>query len=128
MLPNIPVLFCLQYNHSFCPGALHLAQERAKELEKKLEASKKARGDAKAKAASAEDLRDRLNAAESALSEREEQISQREAAIIAQLDKQSTRFSSIVTLSLLRIFCLRRLHFYTEKFSFFSRKDWWDVY
>jgi hypothetical protein len=76
-------LFCLQYNLSFCLGALHLAQERAKELEKKLEASEKARSDAEAKAASGEDLRIRLNAAESTLSEREEQISKREAAIIA---------------------------------------------
>ncbi|KAK1691911.1 hypothetical protein QYE76_008608 [Lolium multiflorum] len=74
-------------------SALHLAQERANELEKKLEASEKARSVAEAKAVSAKDLRDRLNATESALSEREEQISQREAAIIARLDKQSTRFS-----------------------------------
>ncbi|KAM0839812.1 hypothetical protein ACQ4PT_060052 [Festuca glaucescens] len=74
-------------------GALHLAEKRAKELEKKLEASEKAREEAKAKAASVEDLRDRLNAAETALREKDEQISKREAAIIARLDTQSVRFS-----------------------------------
>ncbi|KAM0886860.1 hypothetical protein ACQ4PT_029430 [Festuca glaucescens] len=73
--------------------ALHLAEERAKELEKKLEASKKAREEAETKATSVEDLRDRLNAAETALSEKEEQISKREAAIIAHLNTQSVRFS-----------------------------------
>jgi hypothetical protein len=56
---------------------LQICQERAKELEKKLETSEKAHGDADAKSASVEDLRVRLNAAKSALSNREEQISQR---------------------------------------------------
>ena len=83
------------------PGALRIAQEHAKELEKKLEASEKARKDAEAKAASAEDLQIRLNAAESALNDRDEQIAQREADITARLDKQSDRFSSTVILSLL---------------------------
>jgi hypothetical protein len=53
---------------------LHLAEKRAKELERKLEASKKAREEAETKAVNVEDLRDRLNAAEIALSEKEEQI------------------------------------------------------
>ena len=82
------------------PGALCTTQENAKELEKKLEASEKARKDAEAKAASAEDLQIRLNAAESALNDRNEQIAQREADITARLDKQSDRFSSTVILSL----------------------------
>ncbi|KAM0839110.1 hypothetical protein ACQ4PT_060531 [Festuca glaucescens] len=74
-------------------GALHLAEKRAKELENKLEASERAREEAETKPASVEDLRDRLNAAETALSEKDEQISKREAAIIARLDTQSARFS-----------------------------------
>ena len=106
---------------SFCSGALHLAEKRAKELEKKLEASEKAREEAETKAASVEDLRDRLNAAETALSEKEEKISKREAAIIARLDTPSARFSSNVPLSFRRPFfvCLHHLHIYIEKFSFF---------
>jgi hypothetical protein len=52
---------------------LHTAQEYAKELEKKLKANEKARRDAEAKAASAE----------LALSDKDEQIAQREANIIA---------------------------------------------
>nr|XP_051220047.1 uncharacterized protein LOC127337155 isoform X2 [Lolium perenne] len=63
--------------------SLHIDQEHAKELEKKLKASEKARRDAEAKAASAE----------LALSDKDEQISQREANIIARLNTQSTRFS-----------------------------------
>jgi hypothetical protein len=96
ILLDILDLFCLEYNFSFYPGALRLAQERNKELEKQLKASEKAHSDAEAKAASAEDLRVRLNTVESALSEREEQISKREATIIARLDTQSIRFSSNV--------------------------------
>jgi hypothetical protein len=65
---------------------LHVAQEHAKELEKKLVASEKARRDAEAKTASAE----------LALSDKDEQIAQREAAIVARLNTQSTRFSSTI--------------------------------
>ena len=81
-------------------GALRIAQEHTKEFEKKLEASEKARRDVEAKAASAEDLQIRLNAAESALNNRDEQMAQREADITARIDKQSDRFSSTVILSL----------------------------
>jgi hypothetical protein len=100
---------------------LHIAQEGAKALEKDLKDSEKARSDAEGKAVSAEDLRIRLNAAKSALSDREEQISQREATVMARLDKQSTRFSSTAVLSLLRLFCLCRIRVYTEKLSFFQQ-------
>jgi hypothetical protein len=55
---------------------LHLAQEHAKELEKRLEASEKSREEASAKAASVEDLQIRLNAAESAFNPKEEHISE----------------------------------------------------
>jgi hypothetical protein len=53
---------------------LPLAEKRVKKLEKKLEASEKAREEAETKAASVRDLRERLNAAETSLSEKEEQI------------------------------------------------------
>jgi DNA repair exonuclease SbcCD ATPase subunit len=103
---------------------LHLAERRAKELERKLEASEKAREEAETKAASVADLRDRLNATETALSEKEEQISKREAAIIARLETQSVRFSSNVPLSCHRPFfvCLYRLHVYIEKVPLFQQK------
>ena len=58
------------------PGALRIAQEHAKEIEKKLEASEKARGDAEAKAASAKDLQSRLDTTELALKDKAEQIAQ----------------------------------------------------
>jgi hypothetical protein len=110
---------------------LRLAQERNKELEKQLEASEKARSDAEAKAASAEDLRVRLNTAESALSEREEQISKREAAIIARLDTQSIRFSSNVPFPFRRplLFDYITFIFILKDSTFlFSRKNWRDVH
>ncbi|KAM0854695.1 hypothetical protein ACQ4PT_050284 [Festuca glaucescens] len=74
--------------------ALHLAEKRANELEKKLQASEKAREKAEQEAASVGDLRDRLHAAENTLSEKEEGIAKREAAIIARFETQSARFST----------------------------------
>ncbi|KAM0911727.1 hypothetical protein ACQ4PT_013325 [Festuca glaucescens] len=74
--------------------ALHLAEKRANELEKKLKASEKAREKAEREAASVGDLRDRLHATENALSEKEEGIAKREAAIIARFKTQSARFST----------------------------------
>ena len=111
---------------SFCSGALHLAEKRAKELEKKLEASEKTREEAETKAASVDDLRDRLNAAETALSEKEEQISKREAAIIARLDTQFVRFSSNVPLSFRRPFLFADITFIfiLKSSPFFNRKNW----
>ncbi|KAM0914136.1 hypothetical protein ACQ4PT_011688 [Festuca glaucescens] len=73
--------------------ALHLAEKRANELDKKLQASEKAREKAEREAASVGDLRDRLHAAENALSKKEEGIAKREAAIIARFETQSARFS-----------------------------------
>jgi DNA-binding response OmpR family regulator len=77
------------------------AQEHIKELEQRLEASDRARRDAeakieaaKARAATADDLRVRLNDAETALSEKEEQVSRRESAVVARLETQSNRFLS----------------------------------
>ena len=103
---------------------MHLAEKRAKELEKKLEASEKAREEAERKAASLGDLRDRLHVAETVLSEKEEQIAKREAAIIARLDTQSVRFSSNVSFSFRRLLfvCLYHLHIYIEKYLFFQQK------
>ncbi|KAM0885692.1 hypothetical protein ACQ4PT_030157 [Festuca glaucescens] len=74
--------------------ALRLAEKRANELEKKLKASEKAHEKAEREAASVGDLRDRLHAAENALSEKKEGIAKREAAIIARFETQSTRFST----------------------------------
>jgi hypothetical protein len=74
---------------------LHVAQDHARELEKKLAASDKARGDAEARAVDAE----------LPLNGKDEQISQQEAAIIARLNTQSTRFSSTVIWILVCIFC-----------------------
>ncbi|KAK1697106.1 hypothetical protein QYE76_013803 [Lolium multiflorum] len=73
--------------------ALHLAEKRANDLEKKLKASEKDRKKAKEDAAGVEDLRERLHAAKNALSDRETKLAQREAAIIARFETQSARFS-----------------------------------
>ncbi|KAM0865015.1 hypothetical protein ACQ4PT_043576 [Festuca glaucescens] len=74
--------------------ALHLAEKRATELEKKLQASEKARKKAEREAASIGDLQDRLHAAENALSEKEKEVAKREAAIVARFETQSARFST----------------------------------
>jgi uncharacterized protein (DUF3084 family) len=105
---------------------LHLVEKRAKELEKRLEASEKARKEAKRKDVSVGDLQEKLNAAETALSEKEEHIAKRETAIIVRLDTQSARFSSNVSISFLRILFIYLYHFriYIEKYLFFSRKNW----
>jgi hypothetical protein len=71
ILPNTSLLVFLEHNPSFYPGALHLAEKRAQELEKKLGASEKSREEAERKVASVGDFRDRLHAAETALSEKE---------------------------------------------------------
>ncbi|KAK1670873.1 hypothetical protein QYE76_059032 [Lolium multiflorum] len=73
--------------------ALHLAEKRANDLERKLKASEKARKKAEEDAAGIEDLRDRLHAAENALSDKEEKLPKREAAMIARFETQSVRFS-----------------------------------
>jgi hypothetical protein len=79
---------------SFFSEALLLAEERANDLEKKLKASEKARKKAEKEVAGVEDLRERLHAAENALSIRETEIAQREADVIARFETQSARFSS----------------------------------
>jgi hypothetical protein len=98
-------LYCIIYSKNVLlySGDLHLAEERArylekraKDLEKELKASEKTRLDADVKAATVDDLRDRLHLAETALSQKEEHITQRESGIIARLKMQSNRFSSNV--------------------------------
>jgi chromosome segregation ATPase len=79
---------------------LHLAEKRANDLERKLKASEKARKKAEEDAAGIEDLRDRLHAAENALSDKEEKLPKREAAMIACFETQSVRFSSNIAFSL----------------------------
>ncbi|KAK1626496.1 hypothetical protein QYE76_000811 [Lolium multiflorum] len=66
---------------------------RANVLERKLEASEKARKKAEKEAAGVEDLRKILHAANNALSEKETEVTQREADIIARFETQSARFS-----------------------------------
>ncbi|KAM0887183.1 hypothetical protein ACQ4PT_029227 [Festuca glaucescens] len=73
--------------------ALHLVEKRANDLEKKLKASEKARKKAEKDAAGVEGLRDRLRAAENALSDREATLAQRETDIIALFETQFARFS-----------------------------------
>jgi chlorite dismutase len=64
--------------------------EAHQELEKKLEASEKARKDAEAKAASANELQAKLDVVDVALKDKTEQIAQREADIIKRLKILST--------------------------------------
>ncbi|KAK1648572.1 hypothetical protein QYE76_066377 [Lolium multiflorum] len=68
--------------------ALHLAEKRANDLEKKLKASEKARKKAEKDVAGVKDLRERLRAAKNALSGREAKLSQREADIIVSLSSK----------------------------------------
>ncbi|XP_051230254.1 uncharacterized protein [Lolium perenne] len=73
---------------------LHLPEDRAAELERKLQDNEEARLNAEKKAATVDDLRERLHEAENALSQREQQITQREHGIVARLQTQSSRFST----------------------------------
>ena len=82
-MPSASLLLFLYFDPSFYLEALHLAEKRANEIEKKLKASEKAREKAEREAASVGDLQDRLHAAKNALSEKEEGIAKREATIIA---------------------------------------------
>jgi hypothetical protein len=120
------LLYYFAYNPSLCSRALHLAEERAIELEKKLKARKKAHIDAEAKAATVDELRDKLHAAEIALSEKEEKIAKREATIVARLDTQSARFSGNVSFPFRHFMfvCLQCLHIYIEKYLFFQQQNW----
>ena len=99
LLHTIPYTFLhvLYRDSFFLSEALHLAEKRANDLEKKLKASEKARKKAEKDAAGVEGLRDRLRAAENALSDREATLAQREADIIARFETQSARFSSNIT-------------------------------
>jgi ribosome-binding ATPase YchF (GTP1/OBG family) len=83
---------------------LHLAEKRASDFEKKLKASEKARKKAQEDAASVGDLRERLHAAENALSDRETKLAQWETDIIARFETHSTRFSSNITFSFYVLF------------------------
>ena len=121
------LLLSLYFDPSFCPEALHLAEKRANELEKKLKASEKAREKAEREAASVGDLRDRLHAVENALSEKEEVIARREAAIIARFETQSARFSSNVSVPFhcyFSCFIDIAVVFILKSISFFSRENW----
>jgi chromosome segregation ATPase len=80
--------------------ALRQAEERVDALAAKLELSEKAREKAEADAAAVEDLRQRLNNAENALSDRIAQHIKREEAIVNRFDTQNRRFVSNFSLYL----------------------------
>ncbi|KAM0873159.1 hypothetical protein ACQ4PT_038206 [Festuca glaucescens] len=75
-------------------NALRRAEERADDLEARLKASETAHKEAEENAAAAEGLRQKLQAAESALSNREAQQIERENEISTRLETQSRRFST----------------------------------
>ncbi|KAK1610090.1 hypothetical protein QYE76_033763 [Lolium multiflorum] len=72
--------------------ALHRAKERADDLEAKLKASKTARKKVEKDAADVEDLRQKLQAAEDALSNKEAQQVERENNIVTRFETQSRIF------------------------------------
>jgi Flp pilus assembly protein TadD len=74
--------------------ALRRAEEHADALEAKLKSSEAAREKAEKDAAVVESLRQRLQTAEDALSEKEAQQIKRENAIVARFDTQNRRFIS----------------------------------
>ena len=126
-MPSASLLLFLYFDPSFYPEALHLAEKRANELEKKLQASEKAREKAEREAASVGDLRDRLHAAENALSEKEKEIAKREAAIVARFETQSARFSSNVSVPFhcyFACFIDIAVVFILKSTSFSSRENW----
>jgi hypothetical protein len=90
----------LYLHSSFLLEALHRAEERPDDLEEKLKASEEAREKAEKDDAGVEDLCQRLQAAENALSDREAQLIQRDNDIITRLEMQSRRFLSNIILSL----------------------------
>jgi predicted nucleic acid-binding Zn-ribbon protein len=93
---------------------LHRAEERANDLEKKLKASEKARKKAEREVADVKDLRQRLQAVEDALSDKEAKLVQHENDIIACFEMQSSRFSSnpISSSVFLLVFFVLRLYLY----------------
>ncbi|KAK1666899.1 hypothetical protein QYE76_055058 [Lolium multiflorum] len=72
--------------------ALRRAEERADDLEAKLKASETARKKAKKDAAAVKDLRQRLQAAEDALSDKEAHQVERGNNIVTRFETQSRRF------------------------------------
>ena len=87
----------------FASKALRRAEERAAALDAKLKVSEKARVKAEKDAAAIEGLRQRLQTAEDALSDKEAQQIERENAIVTRLETQIRRFTS--NLLLLSPFC-----------------------
>jgi hypothetical protein len=87
----IAFAFSLTIFHS---EALHRAVERANDLESQLKASEEARKKAEKDASCVKDLRQRLQVAEDALSNKEANQVECENAIIKRLETQSRRFSS----------------------------------
>jgi hypothetical protein len=85
--------FCI-LSYLFLPEALRRAEERANGLETKLKASEEARKRAEKDAADVKDFRQRFQAAEDALSDKEAKQVERKNDIITRLETQSRRFSS----------------------------------
>jgi hypothetical protein len=87
----------------FASEALRRAEECADALDAKLKVSEKARVKAEKDAAAVEGLRQRLQTAEDALSDKEARQIERENAIATRLETQIRRFTS--KLLLLSPFC-----------------------
>ena len=85
---------------------LRRAEERADALEAKHKSSEAARKKAEKEAAAFEGLRQRLQTAEDALSEKEARQIERENAIVDRLETQNRRFTSKLFLHLSFCFCL----------------------
>jgi hypothetical protein len=115
----IPILF-LDLHLSVLPEVLHRTKDRANDLEEKLRASEEAREKAEEDAAGVKDLRRRLQAAEDALSDREDKLVQHDNDIITRLETQSRRFSSNTTSPfVIQLFLVLKLSLMLMK-SFFS--------
>jgi hypothetical protein len=85
--------FCI-LSYLFLPEALHRAEERADDLVAKHKASEEACKRAEKDDVDVKDLRQRLQAAEDALSDKEAKKVKRENDISMRLETQSRRFSS----------------------------------
>ena len=96
-------LFSNRHSFPFVSEALRRVEERADALDAKLKVSERARVKAEKDAAAIEGLRQRLQTAEDALSDKEAQQIERENAIVTRLETQIRRFTS--KLLLLSPFC-----------------------
>jgi dsDNA-specific endonuclease/ATPase MutS2 len=113
----------LRLHLSFLSEALRRAEERANDLEEKIRASEEAREKAQVDAAGVADLRQRVQAVEDALSDKEAKFIQRDNDIITRLETQSQKFASTIFSFVLLFFLVLTLSLVLTKSCFFPSRE-----